>query len=643
MRSTTPYSLNGLRQDGTALPWGDVRGAALSGLLSLITTVSYAAVAAGSIAPMGPGLLSAMVLSGLIAASLGALVASAVGSVPTQIFAPRASVAVVIAAAATSFGAAPGGNLPQVLGLLALCLLLSTLIQLAFAGLRLGGLIRLIPSSVMAGLVIALALKLIWTELPDLVSAPDRLRPWAPLASAIGTFGVFVLLRYGHGAGKAMLAGLAAGLLISTVVDLGAPGALPHLPAIDLGSGPLLPVTRLGGLFSNGMGGHWLDVLAFAVVIAVVNSVETLTSAMQIEEMGTQRFDANRALLGGALGSLVSALAGGLPLAGGTSTSSVHVKAGAKARSAALASAMLVGLGTLVFASLIAKVPLAVVAALMLCVAGEIIVPPLRDLAAQWRADRAGMRGELAVVLLVCVLLLAADILVAVAAGVAAASVRAFIQMRASLVRREYNATDAMSPTLLGPNGLPMARGVPVIEIGQPLFFATVEAAVHAIERVGRKSRHVVLDLTRGDGMDLTAAKALARCAAGMQHDGRQLLVVGGSTVAEMEAPLRPCLVFSHIGDAVNYCTDEQGLLALEAERARRDAQTMPPAVLEHATQLLAGHLGPIAPVLVKRAAAAVTSRDQLCRVLAAQIDERDARDAFLEGMERIPVAGGAR
>src|SRR6185436_14315713 len=150
--------------------WGDVRGASLSALLSLITTVSYGAVAAGSISSMGPGVVSAMVLSGLIAASLGALVASAFGSVPTQIFSPRASVAVVIAAAAASFSAGDGVKLPQVLALLSLCLFLAMLLQLAFAALKLGGLIRLIPTSVTAGLVIALALRLIWSELPDLVA-----------------------------------------------------------------------------------------------------------------------------------------------------------------------------------------------------------------------------------------------------------------------------------------------------------------------------------------------------------------------------------------------------------------------------------------------------------------------------------------
>jgi len=628
-----------------ALPWGDVRGAVLSALLSLVTTVSYSAVAGGSLAAMGPGLVPAMVLSGLVAASLGAFVASLLGSVPTQIFSPRASVAVVIAAAATSFGAAEGGNLPQVLGLLALCLLLSALFQLAFAALRLGGLIRLIPTSVMAGLVIALALKLVWSQLPDLVAAPDRLRPWAPLASAIATLGVFALLRWRQGAGGALLTGLGAGLLVATVVDLRAPGALPHLPAIAFDAGPLLPLSRLADLFATGLAGsHLLDVLAFALVIALVNSVETLASAMQIEDLGAQRFDANRALLAGACGSLVSLCAGGLPLAGGTSTSSVHVKAGARSRSAALASALLVGLGTLAFAPLIGKLPLAVIAALMLCVGAEIVVPPLRELLLQWRADRHGMRGELAVVLLVCVLLLWADVLAAVAAGVGAASVLAFVQMRASLVRREYNATDAMAPTLVGTPGAGSAlRGIPVVEVGQPLFFATVEAAVRAVERVSNGSRFAVLDLSRCGGVDLTAAKALARCAAVMQHDGRQLLVVGGARVAELEAALRPCRVFGHIGDAVNYGTEAQGLQALQPKRVRRVADAAPQAVLGYATSVLAEHIGPVAAVLVKRAASAAGNREQFCRVLASQLDERRVREDFLARMADFDTPREAR
>jgi SulP family sulfate permease len=159
---------------------------------------------------------------------------------------------------------------------------------------------------------------------------------------------------------------------------------------------------------------------------------------------------------------------------------------------------------------------------------------------------------------------------------------------------------------------------------------------------VNISSRQVVLDLTRSGGLDLTAAKALSRCAAVMQRDDRQLLVVGGERIAEMESPLRPCRVFGHIGDAVNYCTDAQSLRELEADRARRDAQTMPQAVIEHATRLLTEHIGPIADVLVRRAAAAVTSRDQFCNVLAGQLDESRVREAFLAGMKRVDLVRSA-
>jgi SulP family sulfate permease len=532
---------------------GDARGTAVSSVLTLATTVSYGTVAAGSLAEMGGGLAASMVLSGLIAASLGALVSSAMGSAQTQIFSPRASVSVIISAAAVAFGAGQGAPAGQVVGLLTICLLLSALMQLAFAGLRMGGLIRLIPHSVTAGLVIALSIKLAWSQLPDLFrSAQAHTSLVAPLVTGLMTLGAIALCRRWHGSGLGLLAGLIAGLMTAALVEVALPDAMLHLPAIDIHQGPLLSLKLAIEVVGMNVPGHsWSSVLGFAAVIALVNSFETLTSAMQLEELGGSRVDANRALMASACGSLMSLCAGGLPVAGSTSTSAAHVQAGATRRRAALASAALVGLGTLALGDAISMVPLAVVAGLMLSVAVDLAMSPVKELINQWRTDRDGVRGELAVVVLVGGLLLSAGILTAIAAGVVAASALAFVKMRDGLVRRQYSATGTGQ---LFEEDEEDDNGIEVIELGQPLFFATVETAVSAIDRVKPLTRFAVLDLGPGGGMDLTAAKALSRCASEMTRRGRLLLVVGGPQAAEFDAQLRPCLVFDHIGKALNYC-----------------------------------------------------------------------------------------
>ncbi|MDP1172124.1 hypothetical protein, partial [Klebsiella pneumoniae] len=54
------------------------------------------------------------------------------------------------------------------------------------------------------------------------------------------------------------------------------------------------------------------------------------------------------------------------------------------------------------------------------------------------------------------------------------------------------------------------------------------------------------------------------------------------------------------------------------------------PAQIERATQLLARHLGPIAGVLVKRAARDGADLNQFGALLAAQIDDPVIRSRFL-------------
>jgi hypothetical protein len=45
----------------------------------------------------------------------------------------------------------------------------------------------------------------------------------------------------------------------------------------------------------------------------------------------------------------------------------------------------------------------------------------------------------------------------------------------------------------------------------------------------------------------------------------------------------------------------------------------------------LAGHLGPIAKVLVKRAAARASSLDELARLLALELDSEQERRGFID------------
>lgn len=60
-------------------------------------------------------------------------------------------------------------------------------------------------------------------------------------------------------------------------------------------------------------------------------------------------------------------------------------------------------------------------------------------------------------------------------------------------------------------------------------------------------------------------------------------------------------------------------------------------AELQFLERQLAYHIGPVAPLLVKRAAARATDREQLSALLAAELDSEPARRQFIEAWRTLP------
>jgi SulP family sulfate permease len=649
------------------LRWhGDLRGGLIAGLLTVVSTISYASVAG---APLGPEAAAAAVLAGLMGAMLGGPVATWMGSVPTLVFAPRASVAVVIAAAGTTFAAQHAGQpdaLARTLATLSLCVLLAALVQVAMGLLRLGGLIRLIPHPVTAGLTVAIALKLAWSQWPQWLGAAVAGRPdWlAPALTGGATLLAIAWAQWRGRVTQAMLiglgAGVAAGLATGVLLD-----AQPHLPALGWAEGPLLlsPLTLM-----SGWAGRWSvllspDLLAFAFFIALINSMETLTSTLTLEDVVARRFDANRALIAGATGSLLSVCAGGLPVAGGAATSVASVRAGASTRMSALVAGLVVAVLAAGCGGLVAYIPAAVVAAIMMMVALGLATAPVLELQQQWRRrhdDPRRVYGDLAVALLVGVLLLATDMLVALLVGLLVATWLALLHMRSRLILRRYDANDAELPVRLRAFiGPAVGRTIHIVEIGQPLFFATVEAALRVIEQPAGSVRFLVVDLTRVGGPDATAARSLSRSCAALQAAGRQLVVVRTVYAAAVDHALSGCPVFEDLESALRHCADwarripvgepvpplaPDSMLRSSVLRSTGPG-TAGPTLQSEVEGELGWFVGPIAPALVRRAASRSKDARDMLRQLAGDLPapdphNREPRDSLQFRLEHLGSLG---
>jgi hypothetical protein len=382
---------------GGHFPWADgiASPALLAAVLTLAATLTYSVVAG---APFGATATSAMVMSGVVAASLGAMVASLSSQSPGQLFSPRASVCVLIATAAIRFGA-PHAATPQALahsvGMLTACIGVGLLLQAAFAKLRMGGVIRLIPPGVTDCIVIALAVKLVISQVRCIFSA----RTGDGLVTALAIAGVSIgAMAIAHRCGRKTLSavvGLGAGTALAIALEQFSPSLeVAHMMAVNPAEGPLLSLRdAIAAMLTTAPAG-WFDLAAFSLAIALVNSMETLTAVLRLEQQCGERIDADNALFASAMGSLASLCFGGLPVAGATTTSAVLVRHGAANRAAALSTAALVLAGALALGQALNRVPLAAVAALMLAVGLDLAIKPAKELVGRWRARRRSVDAE---------------------------------------------------------------------------------------------------------------------------------------------------------------------------------------------------------------------------------------------------------
>jgi sulfate permease, SulP family len=635
---------------------GDLRGGLTSATLTLVSTVSYAAVAA---APLGASSSAAAIVSGLIGAAVGGTVASRLGPAPTQIFSLRASVAVVIASAITMIAGqvTPGpAASATVIAWVTGCLLLAGVFQWLFGALRMGGLIRLVPHPVMAGFTVGIAIEMILSQWPHLLvgSAVSGLGAATPVIVAAVSMAAIAWMQWRGRGGWAMPAGLLAGVASHELMSGGlGMGALPGLQAIDFDVAPLYGLPGLVDLPRVGAAWGLLpNIVGFALVIAFVNAIETLTSAVAIEELTQRRFDADQALRASALGSLAAVCAGGLPVGGGVAASVANLQAGARTRRSGLVAVVLLVVMVLVCSRWLDRVPMAVVAALIFTVAFTLARAPLAEMAAPWRSPRAPIRrhsGELAVAVLVCALLLSTGILAAVMGGVTAATLLIVLQMRRTVVRREYDANDADVAALAGV-AVTAAQGrrIRVFEVRQPLFFATAEPLTQQIERIDAATRVAIIDLTHGGAVDATAMRVLARCCATLESRGQCVLMVVGADTDEHAFDMQalPCRVFCELSDALLFSLDtfvephslDRRPHMVDPIRARpsdigkqsESPAAIDPALIDQAGRELARYVGPVGKVLALRAAARCDSASELYRLLALELSSADDRAAFL-------------
>jgi len=238
-------------------------------------------------------------------------------------------------------------------------------------------------------------------------------------------------------------------------------------------------------------------VLPSAFTIAFLAGIEALLSAVVADGMTGYRHRSGQELVGMGVANIASAAFAGLPATGAIARTATNVRAGAQSPVAGMLHATFLLLFMLLAGDLIAYVPMATLAAVLLMVAWG--MSEAHRFAALLKSDP----GERALLLLTFALTVFVDLTVAIGVGVTLAAL---------LFMRRMSEHAGLVP--VDPQEDPDQRdrlpaGVEVLRFTGPIFFGVASEMIEALRRVGERPRAVVLRMELVPYVDATGANAI--------------------------------------------------------------------------------------------------------------------------------------
>jgi carbonic anhydrase len=168
----------------------------------------------------------------------------------------------------------------------------------------------------------------------------------------------------------------------------------------------------------------WGGIVGSAFVVYALASLETLLSSSAVDKLARDaRHDPDQELIGQGLGNLASSLVGGIPVTGVIARSALNVQAGAKTRRSALIHSIVLLAAVYFFAPVMARIPVAALAGVLLSVALRMLNP--NKVRILWHVSRT----DTVVYLLTFAVIVTVGLLEGVQWGIVAALVIAAVRL----------------------------------------------------------------------------------------------------------------------------------------------------------------------------------------------------------------------
>lgn len=458
--------------------------------------------------------------AGLVTAIVAGFVAAVFGGSNVQVSGPTGAMVVVLGPIVAQHG----------VGVLGIVGVLAGLIVLVAGALRLGGAIRYIPWPVIEGFTLGIAVIIFLQQVPAALGTapgPSANAFLAALEAAATVSWPELGWTLGIVAAVAAIMLLAPRLhprfpgSIVAIIVVSALTALLAAPVDTIGELPAgLPVPAVPALpgFAAGAAEGWAalgGLLGPALAVAALAAIESLLSARVAASISdTGPYDADRELVGQGLASIAAGFFGGMPATGAIARTAVNVRSGARTRVAAITHAVLL-LGVVSFgASIVAQIPLAALAGVLMVTACRMIsIATVRSVVGSTRADAV-------VFVVTAIITVSVDLIYAVLIGIAAA---AFFALRLLAHSSGVHREELPGPAEPGDERIALFR------LEGALFFGAAERALERVNEI-TAVEVVILRMSQLQILDATGAQVITELITSLERRGVTVLVKGVQT-----------------------------------------------------------------------------------------------------------------
>ncbi|MEJ2727618.1 MAG: SLC26A/SulP transporter family protein [Deltaproteobacteria bacterium] len=551
---------------------GDLSGAASAAIISIPLSIGYGIIVYG---PLGAEFLPFAALLGIYGCILGGICASLLGGTDIQITAPKAPLSLLLAA----FVAPLALNLhlsddasrnTLIVGLASLCILTGGVVQLLFGTLRLGNLIKYVPYPVVSGFMNGIAVILILEQIGPLVGARGHVSPLEifinptvvqPLTMVVGLTTILVIFFAGRliKTVPASLIGLLSGTaLFYALQNISGVSALG--PVIGNFSFQWPKPNILADTFKLidhiDIADRFPRIIITGFVLGSIGALESLLSSVAADNIAGTRHKSNKELMGQGIGNMMNAVFSALPSAGSELHNVANYRAGGRTRLSSLICGLLILLIVMTLGSVIGKIPLTVIAAIIVSVGIGLFDKWILDLVRNLpKAEEQQKRiiVNLAVTIVVAAVTVCVNLIVAVLIGMAIASGLFVVRMGKSLVRRKYCGDQIRSKKVRSIKNSKLledrGKGIIVYELRGPLFFGSADNLAGEIESAINQYTYCILDMKRVNEIDSTGAKILGRIARKVTASGKYLLISYLMDNPSLAGFLKAMGVYKNIGE----------------------------------------------------------------------------------------------